>query len=81
MYVSLLPSGVTCTKSVSVRIFGVTVKMMRGMPPRIDDFTVTNGNYKAKGMTISRSGVWVILYSSKLQLTVMYDEGKFECVY
>lgn len=66
----------TCTKSVTVRLFGVTVKMMRGMAPKIDNFTITSGQYKTKGLTINKSGMWTFLYSSKLDLTVQYDEGR-----
>ena len=68
--------GVTCTKSVEIRMYGVTVKLLRGMAPMVDNFTVTGNTYKTKGLTINRAGLWVFVRSQRLKLTVQYDEGK-----
>lgn len=68
--------GVTCTKSLEIRIYGVTVKLLRGMPPKVDNYTVTGNRYRTSGLTVTRSGLWIFVYSSRLKMTVQYDEGK-----
>jgi len=68
-------SGVTCTKSVDIRMYGVTVKLLRGMPPKVDNYTVRENTYRVSGLTITKSGLWVFVYSSRLKMTVQYDEG------
>ncbi|XP_052224799.1 SCO-spondin-like [Dreissena polymorpha] len=74
-------TGVTCTKAVTVRMYGVTVRLLRGMPPTVDNITVTGSAYKTHGLTISRSGLWVFVRAPKLKVTVQYDEGTRVGVY
>ena len=52
--------------------------MLRGKDPTIDNHTVTTDAYIAEGLTINRAGLWTFIYSTKLDLVIQYDEGKYK---
>ena len=66
---------------IIMRLHLVTIEMLRGSDPIIDNRTVSTEEFVAEGLTINRAGLWTFIYSTTLNLVVQYDQGNTDSIH
>jgi hypothetical protein len=71
-------SGVTCTKSVTIKAYDTLFKLTTGTDVIVNNVTVSSSpsTHVAGQVTISRVGFFVSLYF-EFEMTVLWDGGEF----
>lgn len=73
-------SAVSCTKSVSMKILGSKIYLVRDSNIHLNNVTITDASYNVNGLSMYRKGVFTIVNSAQLGLSLMWDEGRTLCV-
>ncbi|XP_064613991.1 LOW QUALITY PROTEIN: SCO-spondin-like [Liolophura sinensis] len=67
-------TGVTCTKSVYVRINEATIHLVRGKNTTLNNITVADNAYNVKGLKIVQAGFFTNIITDK-GVTIQWDSG------
>lgn len=70
-------SGVTCTKSVTIRIMGSKIHLVRNSAIRLNNQTITGTSYSVNGLSMYQRGVYIVVRSDSLGITVLWDGGRY----
>lgn len=70
-------SSVSCTKSVHVRLFTTELHLIRDSDTHLGNYSLTSSVYESAGFSVTRSGLFIVIYSEQLGLTFFWDQGQF----
>ncbi|XP_067931666.1 mucin-2-like [Watersipora subatra] len=68
-------SGVTCTKSINLRVEGYVIHLVRGKNPSINNVTLNTDSYTSSVIDIAKAGVFFVISVPHHGLQLMWDQG------
>jgi len=69
-------TGVTCTKSVEIKIYNQTLHLVRGQDIEIGSNSITTNQYYTRGLVVENiGGMFITVVAPELGIVIKYDEG------
>ena len=72
-------NGVVCAKSVTIEIYNMTIRLVRGMETLVGSTAIDTSQlqYHSKGLIIEHVGHFIVIIAVELGLTIKYDQGNY----
>ncbi|KAL3832552.1 hypothetical protein ACJMK2_024186, partial [Sinanodonta woodiana] len=69
-------SSIICTISVTIKLNGISISLVRGKDIAIGNTSLTSGNeYFTQNLMLFNSGMWVNVVAPDMGIGIQYDEG------